>query len=321
MEKKYQVFISSTYEDLKNERKKIQEVLLSADCIPAGMENFLASNDSQFDVIKRIIDLCDFYILILGFRYGSVNKTTGLSYTEMEYDYAVSKNIPILVFAKNDSNPEVYLKENPENVVKLKKFRKRAMENRLASIWQDSDSLMGSVALSIIKAKDTNCMPGWIRGNEVASSDSLKQINELQNENNKLKTKIIELETELTNYSNTEIGQLEFDSNKLNFKLRKYNGGYLETNMTIKEIFSYVSINMINVSLSDSYIQKLIKKAIGETAYITLIDENIVQVILNQFVALKLMKTNWVENKGLYYALTKKGEKIRNDCNLIKKVN
>lgn len=61
---KYQVFISSTYSDLLEERRKILDILLMADCIPAGMENFVATDDEQFSVIKKVIDLCDYYILI-----------------------------------------------------------------------------------------------------------------------------------------------------------------------------------------------------------------------------------------------------------------
>lgn len=67
---KYQVFISSTYADLVEERRKILDILLTADCIPAGMEAFVATDDEQFNVIKRVIDLCDYYILIIGKRYG-----------------------------------------------------------------------------------------------------------------------------------------------------------------------------------------------------------------------------------------------------------
>lgn len=100
---KYQVFISSTYSDLMNERKQVLDILLMADCIPAGMENFVATDDEQFNVIKKVIDLCDYYVLILGRRYGSVNETTGISYTEMEYNYAIDKGIPVLVFALDDS--------------------------------------------------------------------------------------------------------------------------------------------------------------------------------------------------------------------------
>lgn len=51
--RKYQVFISSTYSDLVEERKKVLDVLLMADCIPAGMEAFVATDVEQFEVIKK----------------------------------------------------------------------------------------------------------------------------------------------------------------------------------------------------------------------------------------------------------------------------
>ena len=54
MKKRYQVFISSTYTDLIEERKKIQEILLMADCIPAGMEAFCAADEEQFEYIKKV---------------------------------------------------------------------------------------------------------------------------------------------------------------------------------------------------------------------------------------------------------------------------
>ena len=95
-EKKYQVFISSTYSDLVDERRRILDILLMADCIPAGMEAFVATDVEQFEVIKKVIDLCDYYVLIIGKRYGSVNQTTELSYTEMEYEYAKQQQIPVL---------------------------------------------------------------------------------------------------------------------------------------------------------------------------------------------------------------------------------
>jgi len=62
-DKKYQVFVSSTYSDLIEERRKSLDILLMADCIPAGMEAFVATDNEQFEVIKRVIDLCDYYVL------------------------------------------------------------------------------------------------------------------------------------------------------------------------------------------------------------------------------------------------------------------
>ena len=66
MDKRYQVFVSSTYSDLKDERSKVIQTLTEQDCIPAGMELFPAADMEQFEFIKRIIDDCDYYILIVG---------------------------------------------------------------------------------------------------------------------------------------------------------------------------------------------------------------------------------------------------------------
>jgi hypothetical protein len=69
---RYQVFVSSTYADLKDERRAVIQTLMGMDCIPAGMEIFPASDEEQFSFIRKIIDDCDYYLLIIGGRYGSI---------------------------------------------------------------------------------------------------------------------------------------------------------------------------------------------------------------------------------------------------------
>ena len=59
MNKRYQVFISSTYADLKDERSKVIQTIMELDCIPAGMELFPAIDNEHFDFIKKSIDDCD----------------------------------------------------------------------------------------------------------------------------------------------------------------------------------------------------------------------------------------------------------------------
>src|SRR5690625_3391641 len=95
MQKKLQVFVSSTFEDLKEERQKAVEAILNNNHIPAGMELFKASNESQLDTVKKWIQESDIYMLLLGGRYGSIEPHSGLSYTEVEYDYAIEQNIPV----------------------------------------------------------------------------------------------------------------------------------------------------------------------------------------------------------------------------------
>ena len=88
-EKKYQVFVSSTYEDLQEERKKVMEALLQMNCFPVGMEYFNASDSSQWEVIKSLIRECDYYVLIVAGRYGSIEEESGKSYTQKEFEYAI----------------------------------------------------------------------------------------------------------------------------------------------------------------------------------------------------------------------------------------
>ena len=100
--KKLQVFVSSTYTDLIEERQTAVQAILDAGHIPAGMELFKAGK-SQMKTIQKWIDESDVYMLILGGRYGSIEESSGLSYTELEYRYALSKNMPVFAIILEDS--------------------------------------------------------------------------------------------------------------------------------------------------------------------------------------------------------------------------
>ena len=95
MDKRYQVFVSSTFADLQDERSNVIQTLMEMDCIPAGMELFPALDEEQFEFIKKVIDDSDYYLLIIGGRYGSLSDK-GINYTEMEYDYAIGKGIKVV---------------------------------------------------------------------------------------------------------------------------------------------------------------------------------------------------------------------------------
>ncbi|MGC2657875.1 MAG: DUF4062 domain-containing protein, partial [Bryobacteraceae bacterium] len=97
------VFISSTFEDLREERAEVQKAVLRLGCFPIGMELFPSSDEDAWGYIKSEIERIDYYILIVGGRYGSVDQD-GVSYTEREYRLARALNKPCLVFLRN--NPD-----------------------------------------------------------------------------------------------------------------------------------------------------------------------------------------------------------------------
>jgi hypothetical protein len=92
MNKKLQVFVSSTYKDLLEERQAAVDAILTAGHIPAGMELFTSGDETQLKIIHRWIEESDVFLLILGGRYGSIETLTGKSYVQLEYEYAQKKS-------------------------------------------------------------------------------------------------------------------------------------------------------------------------------------------------------------------------------------
>ena len=331
MEKKYQVFVSSTYMDLHEERKKAIDILLMADCIPAGMEAFVATDLEQFEVIKKVIDLCDYYVLIIGKKYGSVNPDTGISYTEMEYDYAISKGIPVLVFAL-DSSVELPPEKCESDAVKAEKlqaFRDKAMTNRLATVWKTVEELTGAPAIAIMKAKTEIARPGWQRGADYDEASLRRNIMSLDEENKKLKTELQEKEKIIT--SLTEQSDLAFEDYKIDIPYHFYNMS--KSNMfektrgddcyhtSLQALFVAISMEMLDVMVTENTVKEAVYRLLpnkGESRYIN--DPQFIKRILNQFKELNLTYSRWNETKGLlFWGLTKNGEKLRNDLTLIRK--
>ena len=95
MEKRFQVFVSSTYSDLKDEREKVIHELTRVGFIAVGMEQFPATDEEQLEYIQKIIDESDYYVVIIRGKYGSLT-SDGLSFTEKECDYALETKKPVL---------------------------------------------------------------------------------------------------------------------------------------------------------------------------------------------------------------------------------
>ena len=321
--KKYQVFVSSTYNDLIEERRKVIDVLLMADCIPAGMEAFFATDNEQFEVIKKVIDLCDYYVLILGMRYGTVSPTTGTSYTEMEYEYAKEKGIPVLVFAIDESIEVEESKHEieEEKIAKLKNFRDKALTNRMASIWKNGDDLKSRVAISIMQAKQEFSRPGWQRGTDYDEADLLKKIVDLTEANKLLEQKIKESQDTINEL--TSNGDLAFETCSYKVDYSYYDARSIQrfdsVILTLPHIFLSIALEMTNVMITQRHVELIIKKLVKSRFTISLQDESFIKKAIIQLEELNLIQSSWSDaSKVLAWGLTKKGKKVRNDLMLTK---
>jgi hypothetical protein len=185
-ERRYQVFLSSTFEDLREERQRVIQTLLQMDCIPIGMELFPAADEEQWKFIQRVIDDCDYYVLLLGDRYGSL-AADGMSYTEKEFDYAVSKTIPVIAFLRSpDRGPSTSGGSHGGVCDRLVRFREKVCADRLVKTWQSPEELPGLVAISVSKAIKAYPAKGWVRGGSPDSFELLNELNELRKRNEEL---------------------------------------------------------------------------------------------------------------------------------------
>ena len=183
MNKKLQIFVSSTYTDLKEERQAAVEAILDAGHIPAGMELFKAGNESQLKTIYKWIDESDVYMLILGGRYGTVETKSGKSYTQLEYEYALSKNIPIFAVVLSeqfltDKVNSIGLKNATEQITpdKYQIFKSLVMSKIIREV-DDYKDIKIAIHSTLHEFMNSYNMIGWIRPNSLSITSHHQPIN------------------------------------------------------------------------------------------------------------------------------------------------
>ena len=172
--RKFSLFISSTYEDLKDERQALLGVALENGFIPVGMEQFHGAPTDQWSVITKMIDESDFYLLIIGGRYGSIDEVANIGYTEKEYDYAKSKGIPVLVLIKESSSITEDKKDTGndryEKMKRLDTFRTKVKNGgNTVDFFNNLDKLKYVASQTLrnaIEYADENS--GWVRFKDIA---------------------------------------------------------------------------------------------------------------------------------------------------------
>ncbi|TCX48867.1 hypothetical protein C1I36_12420 [Dehalobacter sp. 14DCB1] len=275
MDIKYQIFISSTYTDLKEARERITKAILSSYHIPIGMEMFNAGDEEQWEVIKKTIDVSDYYVLIIGHRYGSLTDE-GISYTEKEYRYAKEKGIPIHVFIRKDdvaTKPDER-EENTDSILKLKAFREEAKTGRIVDFWEHISELENKVLLSLFKAINSKKGIGWIRADKVDVAAMSDELVRLSKENHDLRNEVKRLES-MIKARNPKIDVKINDGNDLKLEIIRRNDYKLYEPVKYEDLPEEVSnymqpdvINEYNTQLSKIHELNNYNDAISSIKYI-----------------------------------------------------
>jgi hypothetical protein len=192
--KKLQVFVSSTYADLREERQAAVEAILTAGHIPAGMELFAAGDESQMQVIRRWIEESDVFLLILGGRYGSIEPASGESYVQLEYEHALAVGKPVIAIVVEADHIEVRVKAlgtkaiETDHPAELRTFREQVVRSRIVRFWRDPRDIKLAVHEALPEYAHRDELIGWIHGaGNVDFANVAEQLAQLTKENAELR--------------------------------------------------------------------------------------------------------------------------------------
>lgn len=319
MDKRYQVFVSSTYEDLIEERLEVMKALLELECIPCGMEYFPAANEDQWTFIKKLIDVCDYYVVIIGGRYGSED-VNGESYTQKEYEYALSKGIPTIGFIRHDlgSLPPEKKETETEKIQKLEKFIE-LVQSKMCKDWRNSYELGAVVSRSLTQLIKSNPRTGWIRADRASNEDTLNEINTLRKINEKLKTSLNDYEAMTTKYDIKNLAPID-EKYEVTGTYYTNGGGKREWSNTEswRYIFKSIAPFMLKQQLHEHTVEKKLADSLFNESTSNVrshyIDDQVSQTVKVQLMALDLIKIEHLKttdgSMAIFWSLTPKGEAL-----------
>ncbi|MFB5683426.1 DUF4062 domain-containing protein [Paenibacillus terreus] len=222
LKKKLQVFISSTYIDLIEERQSAVQAVLDAGHIPAGMELFKAGNRTQLETIYKWINDSDVYMLILGGRYGSIEEDSQKSYTHLEYEYAINIGKPIFAVVLNDSflnaKTEILDEKSVFEVDNKQKYNdfKSVVMSRIIRIANDPKDIMLAIHTTLNDFLEEYDLIGWVRrDNTEVSVSLLTQTNDLNLRIQSLEEKNRLLKEELNQFKISFDESLAFEGHEI----------------------------------------------------------------------------------------------------------
>jgi hypothetical protein len=220
--------------------------VLKAGHIPAGMELFSAGDRSQLETIRSWINQSDAYMLILGGRYGTIEPDSGISYTELEFNYAVELGKPLFAVVISESGLDAKLKAKGADMIErahgglLRDFRAKVLSN-ISSFFDEPKDIRLAVFESLPDLGRNKDLIGWVRGDQIIETQPLvDEVKKLSQENTALRAKLAQFEKQVEKKNE---GQREFNdalrilkSKELNFPA-KLAGNEKDIETTVLRVF------------------------------------------------------------------------------------
>jgi len=163
--------------------------------------------------------------------------------------------------------------------------------------------------------------PGWQRAVEFDEASLRREIMELKNENEQLVNDLRAAKEEISFLIEETDIAFEDCEVKMEYHYRSQSGLRAGSiNISLRDLFITIATEMMEVSIVESLVEKAIRiKFLSGKDGASLDDKQFVKKMLNQYRALNLIHSYWNnDNIELYWGLTNKGRKVRDDFILIR---
>jgi len=171
------IFVSSTFIDLQTHRAAVRDVLVRLKAAVNGMEYFGALPESPKEECLRILRSCQFYVGVIGMRYGSIDSETGKSFKHLEYEEAQRLRLPSLIYILDEERHPVLPKnvEFGEAAAKLQDFKATLRTLHVVAQFSSPEDLAMRIAQDLPGLVERSGTPVH-RGELVKLSESLPRV-------------------------------------------------------------------------------------------------------------------------------------------------
>lgn len=244
LDKRYQVFITTSGKEMQPERMVVSQTLIGMGFFSWGLENRTPLTTA---FARRQIDDCDYVLLLLGNQYGE-QSVSGVSYMHLEYIYAITKQKPMIVFMyEQPESCEISLQENKTELQnRFQEFR-QLLQKEVEQVvyYRTLRDLEVSIRSHLPQMLERYPCTGWVRP---------KSMQQLQDEIDHLKAKLKQSTAQHVQTQDPflSLPRVQFNDNyRFEYRMHAYQDGNFKEINAIHQI-SWIDLLKI---LADQFIQ------------------------------------------------------------------
>ena len=189
MYKKYLVYISSSQDDLKAERRELTRIITELGAIPVTMDAFDIAQDDDRRLIRKVIEECDYFFNLTAYKRGSeVGKTFAL---EAEYSYAVRAGVPVLALIIGEkARWKASKKEKDKDAAAALEAFKKKLESHTHDTWNNQGEIKQKAPLLLSREMTLNPRRGWVPSTDAVEPLVANELSRLIRENEILRNQL-----------------------------------------------------------------------------------------------------------------------------------